>query len=58
MSAIGAASLYFVQPGTTINNAKFLDLLKNKLDIRKVVLDFYVFMNDGAPHNGPKQVKN
>ena len=57
MSAIGATSLYFVQPGTTINDAKFLDL-KKKLDIRMIVLDCNVFMNDGAPHNRPKQVKN
>ena len=37
MSAHGTAGLYFLQPGTTIKGAKYLDLLKNKLEIHMMV---------------------
>ena len=59
MSVSGAASLYFVQPGTTINGGIYLDLLKNKLYIHMVVHDCNVFVNDGTPcNNRSKQIKN
>ena len=39
MSALSTAGLYFLQPGTIINGAKYLDLLKDKLKIHMVVHD-------------------
>ena len=58
MSAHGKAGLYFLQPGTTMNDAKYLDLLKDKLEIHTMVYDCNVFMNDGAPCHRTKSVKN
>ena len=58
MSAHGTAGLYLLQPGTTMNGAKYLDLLKNKLEIHMMVRDCNVFMHDGAPCHRAKSVKN
>ena len=58
MSARGTAGLYFLQPGTTMSGAKYLDLLKDKLEIHMVVHDCDVFMHDGAPCHKAKPVKS
>ena len=57
MSANDAAGLYFLQAGTTINDAKYLRLLKGKLNIHAVVNDCNVFMHDSAPRHRSKQAK-
>ena len=58
MSARGTAGLYFLQPGTTMNGAKYLDVLKDKLETYMVVHDCDVFMHDGAPWHRAKSVKS
>ena len=58
MSAHGTAGLYFLQPDTTINGAKYLNLLKDKLKINKMVHGCNVFMHDVAPCHRAKSVKN
>ena len=59
MPAHGASSLvYFFQPSTTMNGAKYLELLKDKLDMHMMVHDCNVFMHDGAPCRKAKSVKN
>ena len=58
MSAYDTAGLYFLQPGTTMNGAKYLNLLKEKLDIHMVVHNCEIFMHDGAPCHRSKIVKN
>ena len=56
MSAKGTAGLYFLTPGTTINGAKYLDLLKDKLKLHMDVHVCYTFMHDGAPCHKAKVV--
>ena len=58
MSAHGSVALYFLQPDTTINGAKYLDLFKDKLEIYMMVRDGNVFMYDGAPCHWAKSMKN
>ena len=58
MSARGTAGLYFLQPGTTMNGTKYLDLLKDKLEIHMNVHECNVFMHDGAPCHRAKSVKS
>ena len=58
MLAHGTAGLYFLQSGITINDAKYLNLLKDKLEIRMIVHDCNVFMHDSAPCCRAKSVKN
>ena len=48
MSAHGTAGLYFLQPGFTINGAKYLHLLKDKLEIHVMMHDCHVFIHDDA----------
>ena len=48
----------FLQPDTTMNGAKYLDLLKDKLEIHMMVHDCNVFLHDGAPYHRAKSVKN
>ena len=47
MSAHDIASLYFLQPGTIINGAKYLDVLKDKLRYPSDGLDCNVFRPHG-----------
>ena len=54
MSANGTAGLYFLQPSTTMNSAKYLDLLKDKLEIHMIEHDCNVCMHDGAPWHWAK----
>ena len=58
MSVLGTAGLYFFQPVTTINGAKYLNLFKDKLEILLMVHDCNVLMYDGAPCHRAKSVKN
>ena len=58
MSAHGTGALYFLQLGTIINAAKYLDLFNDKLEIHMMVHDCNVFVHDGAPCHKAKSVKN
>ena len=61
MSARGTADLYFLQPCTTMNGTKYLDLLKDKLEIHMNMHECNhcnVFMHDGAPCHRAKSVKS
>lgn len=49
MSKYGTAGLYFLPVGTTMNGEKYLNLLKNHLDIPNGSHGCTVFMHDGAP---------
>ena len=57
-SANDGASLYFFQPDTTMNDPKYLGLLKHKLDVYMVLHDFNTFMHDGASCYRTSLVKN
>ena len=58
MAAQRTAGRYFLQPGTTMNGTKYLNLLKDKLEIHMMVHDCNVFMHDDAPCHRAKSVKN
>ena len=56
MSINGMDGLFFLPPGTTINGQKYLDLLKNKLELHMAVHKYSVFMQDGVPCHRAKIV--
>ena len=43
MSANGMAGIYFLKPGTTMNGAKYAELLKNKLSAHMAVHQSLIF---------------
>lgn len=56
MSVNGTAALFFLQPGTTMNGQKYVDLLKDKLELHMAVHNCTIFMQDGAPCHRSKTV--
>ena len=58
MSVKGTVVLLFLTPGTTTNGAKYLQLLKNKLQFHMNVHECTIFMQDGAPCHKAKIVSN
>ena len=54
MSSKGTAGLSFLTPGTTINGAKYLDLLKTKLKLHMDVHKCKISMHDGPPYHKAK----
>lgn len=54
----GRGELWFVPPGTTMNAARYLELLKEKLLINMQRLQCTIFQQDGAPCHTAKVVKN
>ena len=56
MSINGTARLFFLPPETTMNGQKYLDLLKNKLELHMTAHKCSVFMQDGAPCHRAKIV--
>ena len=56
MSVNGTAGLFFVPPGTTMNNQKYVDLLKDKLKLHIAINKCKIFMQDGAPRHRSKIV--
>ena len=58
MSIKGTAGVFFLTPGTTMNGAKYLELLKNKLQLHMNVHECTIFMQDGAPCHKAKTVSN
>ena len=49
MSVTGTAGLFFLPNGTTMNGQKYVDLLKDKLELHMNVHNCNIFMQDGAP---------
>ena len=49
MSVNGTAGLFFLPPGTTMNDQKYVDLLKDKLKLYMAIHKCKIFMQDGAP---------
>ena len=57
ISIKGTAGLFFLQPGTTMNGQKYLNLMKEKLQLHMSVHECTIFMQDGAPCHRSKIVK-
>ena len=49
ISIKGIAGLFFLKPGTTINDQRYLNLMKKKLQLHMWVHDCTIFMQDGDP---------
>ena len=56
MSVNGTAGLFFLPPGTTMNGQKYVDLLKNKLELHMAIHKCKIFMQDGVPRHRYKIV--
>ena len=54
----GTAGLFFLPKGTTMNGARYLELLKDKLKLHMTVYRCTTFMQDGAPCNRSKVVSD
>ena len=50
------ARLFFLPPGMTINGQKYVDLLKDKLELHMAIHKCKIFMQDGAPCHRSKIV--
>ena len=48
------SGLYFIPPNTTMNGPKYVELLKEKLNIYMHIHGCMIFMQDGAPCNRSK----
>ena len=57
MSANGKGGIYFLKPNTTMNGAKYAELLKDKLLTHTAIHQSLIFMHDGAPCHRSKIVK-
>ena len=57
ISANGTAGSYFLKPGTTVNGAKYAELLRDKLPTHTAIHQSLIFMHDGAPCHRSKIVK-
>ena len=57
MSANGMAGIYFLKPNTTMNSAKYAELLRDKLPTLMAIHQSLIFMRDGAPCHKSKIVK-
>lgn len=58
MSKSGTAGLYFLPQGTTMNGAKYVELLREKLKLHMYIHQCSIFMHDGAPCHRSKVVQN
>ena len=58
ISAHGRGALWFMQPGTSINAATYLDLLKEKLQSIMECHNCTVFQHDGAPAHSAHSVRD
>lgn len=56
MSAKGTAGLFFLPKGTTMNGARYVEVLKQKLQLHMTVHNCEIFMQDGAPCHRSKIV--
>ena len=48
-SHINFTGLFFLKPGTTMNGQRYLNLMKEKLQLHMSVHDCTIFMQDRAP---------
>ena len=58
ISTQGTSGLFFLDPGTTMNGKKYLELIKEKLESHMAVHNCEIFMHDGAPCCRAKIVTN
>ena len=58
ISTQGTAGLFFLDPGTTMNGKKYLELMKEKLELHMAVHNCEIFMHDGAPCHQAETVTN
>ena len=58
MSSNGTAGLFFLPKGTSMNGARYLDMLQEKLQLHMVVHKCTTCMQDGAPCHGSKIVRD
>ena len=56
ISAQGTAGLFFLDPGTTMNGKKYLELMKKQLELHMAVHNCEIFVQDGAPCHRAKIV--
>ena len=49
ISVNGTAGLFFLPPGTTMNGPKYVNLLKDKLELHMAVHKCKTLIQDGAP---------
>jgi len=56
ISTQGTAGLFFLDPGTTTNGKKYLDLMKETLELHTAVHNCEIFMHDGPPCHRAKIV--
>ena len=56
MSVTGTAGLLFLPNGTTMNGQKYVELLKDKLELHMNVHICNIFMQDGTPCHRSKIV--
>ena len=47
MSSMGTAGLFFLPPGATMNNEKYVNLLKSKFELHMRVHNCEIFIHDG-----------
>jgi len=52
----GTAGLFFLDPGTTMNGKKYLELMKEKLELHMAVHNYEIFMHNGPPCHRAKIV--
>ena len=58
MSVNGTAVLYFLPVGVTLNGSRFVNLLREKLQLHMAVHQCSVFIDDGAPCHQFKVVQS
>jgi len=56
ISTQGTTGLFFLDPGTTMNGKKYLELMKEQLELHVAVHNCEIFMHDGAPCHRAKTV--
>ena len=56
MSVNGTAGLFFLPSGMTMNGARYVDLLREKLERHMNIHKCTIFMHDGAPCHRSKTV--
>ena len=56
MSVNGTSGLFLLPPGTTMNGQKYVDLLKDKLELHMAIHKCKIFRHDGAPCHHSKIV--
>ena len=58
MSVNGTAALYFLPAGVTINGQRYVNLLREKLQLCMAVHQCSVFMHDGTQYHRSKMVQS